>query len=156
MNNVPFANKPAKERYMWRDVERRAALYALSWSSAPPYPIKHLSLVNRVATIGAKEGWCGDFVRAAYRLWFEKGNDPSVEPTLSAAISNIGQNPDAVIALAATDETKAALKSQTEKARGLGIFGSPTFVVEDEIFWGDDRLEDAVAWPGRQRELRSV
>jgi len=81
--------------------------------------------------------------------WFEKGNDPSLEPTLSAALSNIGQKPDAVIALAATDETKAALKSQTDEARGLGIFGSPTFVVEDEIFWGDDRLEDAVAWQRR-------
>jgi 2-hydroxychromene-2-carboxylate isomerase len=57
MDNIPFSNKPAKARYMWRDIERRAKMHGLSWAAIPPYPIKHLSLANRIALVGAREGW---------------------------------------------------------------------------------------------------
>ena len=146
MNNIPFANKPAKARYMWRDVERRAGIYSIPWSGIPPYPIRHLSFVNRIALIGAKEGWCAEYVKAAYRHWFGEGEDPSIEPNLSDALREIGQKPDEVTALASSDDAKATLQSETDTARGLGIFGSPTFVTGGEIFWGDDRLEDAARW----------
>ncbi len=146
MNNVPFHTKPAKLLYMWRDVERRAALYGLPWSAVPPYPIKHLSLVNRIALSATEEGWCADYVKAAYRSWFISGQDPSIEPSLSDNLRAIGQNPDKVIARATSDETKGVLEAATSAARSLGIFGSPTFVTNGEIFWGDDRLEDAIRW----------
>lgn len=146
MNNIPFHTKPVKLRYMWRDVERRAALYGLPWSAVPPYPIKHLSLVNRIALSATEEGWCADYVKAAYRSWFIGGQDPSVEPTLSDNLRAIGQNPDKAIARATSGEAKAALEAATSAARALGIFGSPTFVTNGEIFWGDDRLEDAIRW----------
>jgi 2-hydroxychromene-2-carboxylate isomerase len=146
MNNIPFHTKPVKLRYMWRDVERRAALYGLPWSAIPPYPIKHLSLVNRIALSAAEEGWCADYVKGAYKGWFISGQDPSIEPTLSNNLRAIGQNPDKVIARATSDESKAALEAATNAAHALGIFGSPTFVTNGEIFWGDDRLEDAIRW----------
>jgi 2-hydroxychromene-2-carboxylate isomerase len=63
MNNVPFSIKPAKERYMWRDVERRTTTYGLLWSSVPPYPIKYLSLISRVALIGVSAGLCPHFFK---------------------------------------------------------------------------------------------
>jgi len=146
MNNIPFHTKPAKLRYMWRDVERRAALYRLPWSGIPPYPIKHLSLVNRIALSATEEGWCADYVKAAYRSWFISAQDPSVEPTLFDNLRAIGQNPEKVIARATSANAKAALEEATSAASTLGIFGSPTFVTDGEIFWGDDRLEDTIRW----------
>jgi 2-hydroxychromene-2-carboxylate isomerase len=146
MDNIPFSDKRAKARYMWRDIERRAKMHGVPWSAVPLYPIKHLAFANRIAVLGEREGWCGQYVKAAYRRWFLSGCDPSIEPDLSGALHDIGQDADAVLALAASDETKTALESQTDVARSLGIFGSPTFAIGDEIFWGDDRLEDAIQW----------
>ena len=146
MDNIPFSTKPIKARYMWRDLERRASLYGVPWSSIPPYPLKHLTFANRVALIGTKEGWCADYVRAAYRRWFGKGCDVSVDPDLSGSLRDIGQDPKRVLALAASDEWKMSLKTETDAASALGIFGAPTFAVGEEIFWGDDRLDDAIAW----------
>ena len=149
MDNIPFHTKPVKLRYMWRDLERRAALHGLPWSVIPPYPIKHLSIVNRIALSAAEEGWCADYVKAAYRSWFVSGQDPSVEPTLSDNLRATGQNAEKVVARATSGEAKAALEAATSAARSLGIFGSPTFVANGEVFWGDDRLEDAIRWHNR-------
>jgi hypothetical protein len=64
------------------------------------------------------------------------------EPTVSESLCDIGQEPEAVLALANTAEIKDALTAETATARDLGIFGSPTFAVGRELFWGDDRLDD--------------
>jgi 2-hydroxychromene-2-carboxylate isomerase len=146
MNTVPVTYKPAKARYMWRDIVRRAKMYGLRWSTIPPDPIKHLAFANGVALIAAREGWCPQFVRTAYRRWFVDGHDPSSEQELTGALGEIGQNPAAILARAASDAAKADLNAETEAARALGIFGSPTFVTGSEIFWGDDRLDDAIRW----------
>ena len=66
------------------------------------------------------------------------------KPTKSAYM--IGQDPERVLALANSEETKATLTAETDAARELGIFGSPTFTVGRELFWGDDRLADAISW----------
>ena len=146
MDNVPFSTKPIKERYMWRDIERRAKKHGLPWSCIPPYPIKYLGFINRVALVGAEEGWCAQYVQAAYQRWFGTGRDPSLEPELAATLKGIGQNPGEVLASATSDKMKAALQSQTDAARALEIFGSPTFAVGKEVFWGDDRVDDAIEW----------
>ncbi len=63
MDNRPLS-KPAKLAYMWRDVERRAAMYLCDFNKRPPFPIKNFDLANRIAVVGAAEGWCADYVRA--------------------------------------------------------------------------------------------
>lgn len=146
MKHVPFADKPAKSAYMWRDIERRAALYGLKAHLPAPYPLKDSMTANLVATAGIREGWGQDFIRAAYRRWFELGQESGSEPNLSESLRDIGQDPDRALRLAASEEVKAALAAETATAEGLGIFGSPTFTVGGELFWGDDRLEDAVSW----------
>jgi 2-hydroxychromene-2-carboxylate isomerase len=157
MNNIPFSTKPVKERYMWRDLERRTQLYGIPWSGIPHYPLKHLTFVNRIALMGAKEGWCGDYVRSAYRRWFGKRRDISVEPDLSETLCEIGRDPIPLVALAASDVWKAALENETETASALGIFGAPTFAVGKEIFWGDDRMGDAIAWQrGKSVRVQSL
>jgi len=147
MNHVPFADKPAKEAYMWRDLERRAGLRGVPAPRVPaPYPVRNLALSDRLAVLGVREGWGPEFVRAAYRRWFGLGQEMGGEPNVSDSLREAGQDPARVLALAEGDEIGRALKAETAAARGLGLFGSPSFVVGREVFWGDDRLEDAISW----------
>ncbi len=155
MKHVPFADKPLKMAYMWRDIERRAAMYDLPVQVPAPYPCKQSAVANQVALTGMREGWGEDFVRAAYRHWFVLGQPTGEEPNVSESLREIGQDPTRVAALANSDEIKAALTAETDAARELGIFGSPTFTVGRELFWGDDRLEDAISW-ARSGQLAGV
>jgi 2-hydroxychromene-2-carboxylate isomerase len=146
MKHVPFADKPNKSAYMWRDIERRAAMYGVATHLPAPYPAKNSMLANLVATVGMGEGWCPDFVRAAYRRWFQLGQETGSEPNLSGSLRDIGQDPARVLALANSEDANVRLTGETNEARTLGIFGSPTFAVGRELFWGDDRLNDAISW----------
>jgi 2-hydroxychromene-2-carboxylate isomerase len=146
MKHVPFADKPTKLAYMWRDVERRAAMYGIPAQLPAPYPARQSVVANLVATVGMREGWGADFVRAAYRRWFQLGQETGDEPNLSESLRDIGQDPSRVLALARSEDAKVALSAETDVARELGIFGSPTFTVDRQLFWGDDRLEDAISW----------
>lgn len=145
-NNIPFRDKPVKAAYMWRDIERRAALYGLRLRLPAPYPLERLDFANRIAVLGATEGWCEAYTRAAYRLWFQEGLPAGSEPNVSQSLIEIGQDPGRVLPLAESPAIGDALDRQTAEAAALGVFGAPSFVVEGEVFWGDDRLEDAIAW----------
>ena len=145
MDNRPMS-KPRKLAYMWRDLHRRAEMYGFAFEGEAPYPLRNFDLANRVAVIGAREGWCADYVRATYRRWFVEQQECGAEPNLSDALREIGEDPRRVIPLAETDEIGRAYVSATDEARALGIFGAPSFVARGEVFWGDDRLEDAVTW----------
>jgi 2-hydroxychromene-2-carboxylate isomerase len=146
MKHIPFADKPAKSRYMWRDIERRAAMYGIPVKLPAPYPAKQSVMANLVAIVGMREGWGGDYARAAYRRWFQLGQENGSEPNVSESLRDIGQDPTRVLELANSEDAKAELTAETDAARELGIFGSPTFTVGRELFWGDDRLEDAISW----------
>ena len=146
MKHVPFADKPVKMSYMWRDLERRAAMYGLPVRLPAPYPAKQSVMANVVAIVGMGEGWGADFVRAAYRRWLQQGEETGSEPNLSSSLREIGQDPERVLALANAAAANDRMVSETQAAKQLGIFGSPTFAVGREIFWGDDRLEDAIDW----------
>jgi 2-hydroxychromene-2-carboxylate isomerase len=146
MKHIPFADKPAKAAHMWRDIERRAGMYGIPLRLPIPYPVKQSVVANRVAIVGMREGWGPDFVRAAYRRWFIDGQENGGEPNVSDSLREIGQESERVLALAESEEISNALDIETSRARELGIFGSPTFVVDRELFWGDDRLGDAVQW----------
>lgn len=145
-NNIPFKDKPVKTAYMWRDIERRAELYGLSPKLPAPYPLPGLVLANLVATLAAEEGWVSDYVRATYRRWFEDGDPAGEDPNLSDSLREIGRDPDLVLAEAQSERIADSLAAATDEAMQLGVFGSPSFSVDGEVFWGDDRLEDAVFW----------
>jgi 2-hydroxychromene-2-carboxylate isomerase len=144
--NIPFIGKPVKLAYMWRDIERRARARGFEPRLPAPYPLREFDLANRVAIIGEGEGWCADYVRAVYRRWFHAGHEPGLEPGLSGALGEIGQSPARVVEMAQSEATAERYRQATEEAKGLGVFGAPTFVVDREVFWGDDRLEDAIRW----------
>ncbi|WP_108459247.1 2-hydroxychromene-2-carboxylate isomerase [Devosia naphthalenivorans] len=146
MDNVPFAKKPIKARYMWRDIERRAQRHGLPWSGQPPYPVDPELKALRIATVASLEGFGQAFAEASYRAWFLEGKIPGVDQNTEAVLHGLDKDPEQVVALANSGEILQQVEAETDAARSLGIFGSPTFVVGQEIFWGDDRLEDALDW----------
>ena len=132
--------------YMWRDIGRRAEMYGIPISVPAPYPAKQSIVANLVALVGIQEGWGRDFVRAAYRNWFQRGEETGSEPNFSHSLREVRQDPARVLALAESEVTRSLLSNETEEAKRLGIRGSPSFVVGSELFWGDDRLEEAIKW----------
>lgn len=145
-DNIPFTGKPVKAAYMWRDIERRAVKYGLKTRVPAPYPLEHLSLANQVALLGMREGWGQDYVMATYRRWFEDGHLAGSDPNLTETLEELEQDPRRVLNAAKSSEIEVALAVETEEAKRAGVFGAPTFVVDGEIFWGDDRLDDAASW----------
>ncbi len=150
MDNIPFPpNKQTKVEYMWRDIERRARGYGFKANVPAPYPLKEFDLANRVAVLAMQEGWCEDYVRETYRLWFIDGHEAGSDVNLTQTLSEVGQDKLRVLELADSSDVETAYLNQTESAKQAGIFGSPSFIVDGELFWGDDRLEDAINWASK-------
>lgn len=141
----PFNLFPAKGRYMVRDCERLCAGLGLAFRLPAPFPQASL-LAARTAHAAFAEGWGEDFSRAIYRAEFADGRNISDPATIADVVRALGRDPDAVLALAQSDEIKGRLRAATEEAQRLGLFGAPSFVTRGEMFWGNDRLEQALAW----------
>ena len=144
----PFNLYPAKGRYMVRDCEREAAANGLTFRLPEPFPQRTL-LAARVALAGLDEGWGEDFSRRIYRAQFADGlqiGDPQV---IGAIVNALGRNGAAALVRAGGDDIKQRLRANTDEAQRLAIFGAPNFVVDGELFWGNDRLEQALRWAKR-------
>jgi len=135
---------PAQKAYRRRDVERLCLQYgiALNWPTA--YPRNGL-LAARVA-LAADGSWREQFSRAVYCANFVDDREISDEAVIRAVLRGIGQDEDAALAAALTPANKALLVARVEHAMARGIFGAPSFMVGDELFWGNDRLEQALSW----------
>ena len=147
MNNIPFPKeKLNKVNYMWRDIERRAQGYGFFAKTPVPYPLSEFDLANQIAILGLKKGWGIDYIRLSYKKWFQEGKEPAVDPSISEICKELEINKDEIISQANSKEIIKNYNLNTNLARDKKIFGSPTFIVEKEIFWGDDRMEDAINW----------
>lgn len=140
----PFSVLPVKGAYMWRDVERRAARLGLGFRRPDPFPQNGL-LAARVATaaLGADTGTAVAFVQNVYLAQFDAGRDISDLAVIAECASAAGLS-DGAVEAAQAPEIKQTLRESTEEAAGRGMFGAPSFVARGELFWGDDRLEDAL------------
>jgi 2-hydroxychromene-2-carboxylate isomerase len=147
-NDSPFNIYPAKGRYMWRDLERICAELGVPLRRPSQFPRNGL-LAARVACRFADEPWCPAFVRAVYRANFADDRDIADVAVLRDLLTQLGQAPEPWLAAAQSSEVKQQLRAQTDEAIRRGIFGAPSATVGDELFWGNDRLEAAVAWYGR-------
>jgi len=147
MNNIPFPkDKKNKVDYMWRDIERRAEGYGFFAKTPVPYPLSEFDLANQIAILGLDKGWGIDYVRLTYKKWFQEGKEPAVDPSISEVCNELNLNKDEIIANAKHQEIEKKYLSNTESARNHKIFGSPSFISKNEVFWGDDRMEDAIKW----------
>ena len=140
----PFNIYPAKGRYMWRDLQRVCQEQGLPLCRPSQFPRNGL-LAARVACWFASEHWVPDFVRSVFAANFAEDQDISDPQVLERILAALGL-PAERLSEAQAPAAKAQLRSETETAVSLGIFGAPTFAVDGEIFWGNDRLEAALAW----------
>jgi 2-hydroxychromene-2-carboxylate isomerase len=148
-NDSPFNIFAAKGRYMWRDLARICEAAALPLK-LPPFRFPQNGLTAaRLALVGERDGWTPAFTRAVFAANFAEQKDIADDATLRGILDMIGADAEAALAAAAAPETKQALKRQTEEAISRGLFGAPSFTVGEELFWGNDRLEAALAWAKR-------
>jgi 2-hydroxychromene-2-carboxylate isomerase len=151
-DNSPFNIYEAKGRYMWRDLARICEAEGVPLRKPSVFPRNGLHAA-RIAFAGGQQAWVPPFVRAVYRANFAEDRDIASPDVLSALLIEQGQDAAAILARAASPEVKAGLREQTEAAQRRGIFGAPSFIVGgelgDELFWGNDRLEQALTWAAK-------
>jgi len=145
LTDSPFNAFPVKGRYMWRDLARVCAEEGLPLRRPDVFPQNGLKAARIVLAL--PDAARPDFVRAVYTANFAEGAIISDDSVLAAILTRLGHVPEAVFAKAATDPVKAELKKNTDEAAARGVFGAPTFFAPDgEMFWGNDRLDQAVRW----------
>lgn len=147
-NTSPFNVYPQKGRYMVRDIDRIAAARGLQPFRLPdPFPARSIKAA-RLALLVADQERIAPFMRALFQKAFADGRDISDGDVLRECLRTAGvPEVDALIAAADEPPVKDRLRRETEHALSLGVFGAPTFVAPDgELFWGDDRLEQAIGW----------
>ena len=148
-NDSPFNIYAAKGRYMWRDLARVCEADGLPLKLPPVHFPQNGLRAARLALAGEKDGWTPAFTRAVFAANYAEQKDISDEATLAAILGGIGVDAAAAFAAANAPDAKEALKAQTAEAQARGLFGAPSFTVGDELFWGNDRLEAALAWAKR-------
>jgi 2-hydroxychromene-2-carboxylate isomerase len=145
-NTSPFNLYPAKGRYMVRDIGRTAAARGIAFHLPAPFPMNTLKAA-RLAIVGTEEGWVTPFSRAVFAAEFADRRDISDPAVLQQLIEGLGLDAHRALARSSDPEIKERLRAVTADAEARGIFGAPTFEAADgELFWGDDRLHDALAW----------
>jgi 2-hydroxychromene-2-carboxylate isomerase len=147
LDNSPFRIYPRKGNYMWRDMAREAkaigAPLRVPEGDAPGFP-RNSVLAARAAIVALREPWGRDFVRALYRTEFAEWRDIADPAVIAAIITDMGHDPEAMLAEAQSEATKAELRANTAEAESLGVFGAPSFTCRGELFWGNDRIERAL------------
>jgi 2-hydroxychromene-2-carboxylate isomerase len=141
----PFNIYKAKGNYMWRDITRLSEKYQIPFKRPSQFPRNGL-LAARIALAYEQEGWVSNFIRAVFIANFVEDKDISHEEVLSSILNSFGLDADQIITYAKTQENKDKLREQSQLAADKAIFGAPSFVIGNEIFWGNDRLEDAFLW----------
>lgn len=151
LTTSPFNLNPVKGRYMWRDVAREAERLGLPFRRPGPFPQNTL-VPTRIALLGVERGWTPAFTRAIFHAEFGEGRSLADPGPTTAALKEVGLDPASVHREAGGDANKTRLRAVGEEARSRGVFGAPTFFTEDgEMFWGNDRLERAIAWAAGER-----
>ena len=151
-DDSPFNLYPSKGRYMWRDLERICGRLGLPFRRPDPFPQPSL-LAARLAHVGLDEGWGEVFCRAVFAAEFGEGRQIGAEAVMHDLLAGLGVAPAPALVRARSDEIKDRLRATTAEAERLGVFGAPSFVSGDgELFWGHDRMAEALAWAVRPRE----
>lgn len=144
-NDSHFNLNPRRGAYMWRDLERLCAKFDLPWQRPSRFP-RPSTAPARVAAAFAAEPWCGVFVRRTFVANFGEDREIGDAAVVAAILDGLGLAGASLVAQAESPERRSVLRSNTERATALGIFGAPNCLVGQELFWGEEALDDALAW----------
>jgi 2-hydroxychromene-2-carboxylate isomerase len=146
----PFNIYPAKGRYMWRDVERTCKAMGVPFQRPAPFPQPSLLAARVALALGGEAR--ANFSHQVYMAEFGRGLSIADRATLASLLAACGVDPAATFERAESDANKAALKAECARAAEIGIVGAPSIVTGDgEVFWGNDRLEQALDWAAGRR-----
>ena len=140
----PFVLQKEKGDYMWIDMQRQCRKYGLPWKRPGNFPRAAVP-PTRIALANADQPWVGEFCRRVMLLNFAEDRDIDRPETALEVLREMGLPAPALWEEAQSEQWRARLRAQTAAARWRGIFGAPTFFVGREMFWGNDRLDDALA-----------
>jgi 2-hydroxychromene-2-carboxylate isomerase len=150
IKDSPFNVQPVRGRYMWRDVERLAGRAGLPFRRPTVFP-RNSILAARVALALEGRPELPAYCRAVFAANFAADRDISDRAVLAEILREQSLDAEAALEAAVAPENKARLRARTEEAMARGVFGAPSFFVGDELFFGNDRLEEAVWWWAHQR-----
>lgn len=138
-NSAP-GNVPAKGAWMQQDLRRFAARYGVPFARNPHFPVNTLGLM-RGAAAAQEDGLLDAYSAAVFPAMWVEGRNMGEPAVLAEVLAAAGIDAARLLARAAEDEVKQALKRTTDEAVGRGVFGAPTFFVGSEMFFGQDRLD---------------
>lgn len=146
-NDSPFNIYPAKGVYMWKDLERHCAKHGVPFRKPSRFPRPSLLATRIALTLESAPERVGEFVRRVYLANFHDDAETTDDDVIRAVLRSMAlADGDAVLAQATSPQTKERLRQRSEEALARGIFGAPTFLIGNELYWGNDRLEDALAY----------
>lgn len=156
LTDSPFNLNQIKGDYMWRDMARLAQSCGIPFNRPATFPQNSL-LACRVAIAAGGDGNTADVTRAIYAAEFGEGRAIASAEDLTPILTSLGMDAEDIIARATSPETKQVLRDNTDAAAKAGVFGAPAFTTEDgEIFWGSDRLDQAVEWAADHAQERNA
>jgi 2-hydroxychromene-2-carboxylate isomerase len=142
--NLGPAEVPAKHLYLFRDVMREAARRGLPFTGPPGHPFNPLAALRMCAAL-ADDAQRYTLALGLTTACWERGEDISDAAVLARLADAAGFDGQDLLARSATPEVKQALAAATDAAIAEGVFGVPTYRLDDELFWGGDRI-DALLW----------
>ncbi|MFP1682952.1 2-hydroxychromene-2-carboxylate isomerase [Alloalcanivorax sp. C16-1] len=142
----PFNLFPAKGRYLWRDLQRETRRLGVPWQRPARFPFNS-ALATKTATWIEPEARLPAYCQALFRAGFAERRDPAAPTVVSACLRAAGLD-DGPLERALAEEGGQRLRADVNLARERGIFGAPSFVVNGELYWGNERLTAALeqAW----------
>ncbi|HKR36356.1 MAG TPA: 2-hydroxychromene-2-carboxylate isomerase [Steroidobacteraceae bacterium] len=145
-NDSPFNIYPAKGAYMWKDMERQCAKHLVPFRKPSGFPRPSLLATRIALTVESSPQRVAQFVRRVYLANFHEDLDTTNDDVVRGLLQSMAwPDADAVLAQATSADTKERLRRRGDEAFERGIFGAPTFLLGSELYWGNDRLEDALA-----------
>lgn len=147
-NDSHFNLNERRGNYMWRDLERLTAKFGFPWRRPTKFP-RQSTIAARVAAASIDEPWCGDYIRGIFIANFGEDYEISGAAVVAEVLRGLGLPAEEILERAESPERRGFLRANTERAIALGLFGAPNCLIGDELFWGEEALEDAIAWAQR-------
>ena len=143
----PLTEIPVKGDYMRRDFARSARLHGISFRLPDPFPFSGVAANRAFYWLeGHDPAKAHDLAKALYEAAFVHNRDIATAEGVIAVAAGLGIDGEALGTALQSAEVKDKTRAETDAAVGKGIFGSPTFLVDDEPFWGADRLDQVEKW----------
>jgi 2-hydroxychromene-2-carboxylate isomerase len=147
-SSSPFVLQKEKGEYVWHDMERLARKYGVGWKQPTTFP-RPAVYPMRVAVAHHDAPWVPTFCKALFTMNFAADQDINDNAVCVRVLDSLGLPGAELVNEAQSDENKARLRRQSEEAQRRKIFGAPMLFAGTEMFWGNDRLEDAIELAAR-------